>query len=238
MDPQDDRVEWALSQLVDHFLPATDYEDEFDAEARQDEVLERAHDTIDRCSSTADIYANPNWAVYFRYQPTETVLDIQHLGDLIKKKRADPISTAHRMNWQAAVIRDNPTTEQAKKFGSLYTRLLTQPVLSQKWGVLKFLLELSSSREEGGHASETVIVAHSSGERENDNEQAFSAAFSGQGLHRLPVRGAPQNTGEPEHQNGDQTGMLTKADLLAARGDGIGTPNIRMSSGCSHWFEE
>jgi hypothetical protein len=68
MDPQEERVESALSQLIDHFLPATEYEDESDAEARQDEVLERVQETIEG------------------YRPTETVVDIQHLGDLIKKK--------------------------------------------------------------------------------------------------------------------------------------------------------
>jgi ribosome maturation protein Sdo1 len=48
MDPhaQNERVETALSQLVDHLLPATEYEDESDAEARQDEVLERVHEII------------------------------------------------------------------------------------------------------------------------------------------------------------------------------------------------
>jgi len=45
----DDRVDSALTQLVEHFLPGTDYEDESDTEARQDEVLERVHGLIDGC---------------------------------------------------------------------------------------------------------------------------------------------------------------------------------------------
>ncbi|KAA8896888.1 Spc98 family-domain-containing protein [Sphaerosporella brunnea] len=187
MDPQDDRVESALSQLIDHFLPATEYEDESDAEARQDEILERVHATIER------------------HQPTDTVMDIQHLGDMIKKR----------------LIRDNTSTDKAKKFSSLYTRLLTQPVLSQKWGALKFLLELSGSREEGDRITETAAPVNSSIERQENDEQIFSMAFSGQGLHRLPVREVPHNMGDPESRIGSQEGMPTKSDLLAARGDSI-----------------
>jgi gamma-tubulin complex component 3 len=112
------------------------------------------------------------------------------------------------------VIRDNTSHDKAKKFGSLYSRLLTQPVLSKKAGVLKFLLELSGSQEEA--AAEAIISEHSSGDREDSDEQVIATAFSGQGLHRLPVRGAPQNTSDPEHESGP-----TKADLLAAKGDGI-----------------
>jgi gamma-tubulin complex component 3 len=129
------------------------------------------------------------------------------------------------------VIRDNTSSDQAKKFSSLYTRLLTQPVLSQKWGVLKFLLELSGSREEGGHAAGATISVHSSGDRapEDSDEQVVTAAFSGQGLHRLPVREAPQTVGDPGYEGGNQAGMPTKAEILAARGDGIGTSKIRVS---------
>jgi gamma-tubulin complex component 3 len=126
------------------------------------------------------------------------------------------------------VIRDNTSSDKAKKFSSLYTRLLTQPVLSQKWGVLKFLLELSGSREDGGHAAGATISVHSSGDRtpEDSDEQVVTAAFSGQGLHRLPVREAPQTVG---YEGGNQAGMPTKAEILSARGDGIGTSKIRVS---------
>jgi len=137
-----------------------------------------------------------------------------------------------------AVIRDNPTTEQAKRFSSLYTRLLTQSVLEQKWGVLKFLLEVSG-QQDGAAAAAVVATPRTPDaallavEREVVDEQIFSTAFSGQGLHRLPARDVPQDGGggslstEPD----DLLGQPTKADLLLKRGDGIGTTRSRSAVG-------
>ncbi|KAI5858067.1 Spc98 family-domain-containing protein [Tricharina praecox] len=188
----DDRVDSALTQLVEHLLPGTDYEDEAEIEARHDEVLERVHDLING------------------HRSADSVMDIQHVGDMIRGK----------------LIRDNPTTEQAKKFSSLYTRLLTQSVLAQKWGVLKFLLEVSGQEDNAAAATAVAVrtpdAVLPSAEREAEDEQIFSTAFSGQGLHRLPARGTPQDSGGGSFSTEpDMTGQPTKADLLLKRGDGI-----------------
>ncbi|KAG8625362.1 hypothetical protein KVT40_007113 [Elsinoe batatas] len=61
--------------------------------------------------------------------PTEkqTREDTSHAADLIRAK----------------LVRDTGRPEKATKFSSLYSRLLTQPVLGQKWGILYFLYRLA-----------------------------------------------------------------------------------------------
>ncbi|KAH6641724.1 Spc98 family-domain-containing protein [Chaetomium tenue] len=53
--------------------------------------------------------------------------DVNHASDLIKRK----------------LIQSNPS--QALRFSNLYTRLLSLPVLTQKWAILYLLLQLSDS---------------------------------------------------------------------------------------------
>ncbi|KAI9738322.1 MAG: Microtubule-nucleating Tub4p (gamma-tubulin) complex component [Cirrosporium novae-zelandiae] len=55
--------------------------------------------------------------------------DVNHAADLIKKK----------------LLRENASPDPAVKFSNLYSRLLTQPVLSQKWAILYLLYQLSGS---------------------------------------------------------------------------------------------
>jgi gamma-tubulin complex component 3 len=44
--------------------------------------------------------------------------------------------------------RENASPEKIVRFSNLYTRLLTQPVLSQKWGILYLLYKLGETEEE------------------------------------------------------------------------------------------
>lgn len=58
---------------------------------------------------------------------------MNHAADLIKKK----------------LIRENDRPDKAAKFSNLYSRLLSQPVLTQKWAILYFLYQLSDSGSAG-----------------------------------------------------------------------------------------
>lgn len=181
MDVQD-RVESALWQLVTGYLPALPNENEAETEMRQDDVLDRVQDIID---------SHPR---------SDTVMDMQHLGDIIKKK----------------LIRDHPTPEPASRFNTLYTRLLAQPVLSQKWGVLKFILELSGTEDEPVAAPETVpppVTAAMPDGEQVEEEVVFSKAFSSQGLHRLPMRNSLRNSGHFTRSKGTEV-ERPKAALL------------------------
>ena len=49
----------------------------------------------------------------------------------------------HNADDLGSVIRENPSPDKALRFSNLYSRLLTQPVLSQKWAILYFLHQLA-----------------------------------------------------------------------------------------------
>ncbi|KAF8538531.1 Spc98 family-domain-containing protein [Trichophaea hybrida] len=183
MTDQQERVESALLQLVETYLPGHEDEDESDVEARQDERVRRAMATIQK------------------YPQSDLVQDPQHLGDLIKKQ----------------LIRDNPSSDQAKRFSSLFTKLLSQNVLTKKWAVLKFLLELSNSPDEEAETPEPVLPAPASSELQDESEEVFSKAFGYQGLHRLPVRDAPQSSwgaGYSGEQRADEAGRQPSEQTL------------------------
>lgn len=64
-----------------------------------------------------------------RAEPTSIQPDVNHIADLIKRK----------------LVRENNNPDQALKFGNLFSRLLSQPVLSQKWAILYLIYLLSDS---------------------------------------------------------------------------------------------
>jgi gamma-tubulin complex component 3 len=69
---------------------------------------------------------------------------INNAPDLIKRK----------------LRRENASPDKAVRFSNLYSRLLTQPVLSQKWGILFLLYKLSASEDpvEGGGRSHSPLM--------------------------------------------------------------------------------
>ncbi|KAK3681468.1 Spc98 family-domain-containing protein [Podospora appendiculata] len=66
-------------------------------------------------------------SIFERPGSPEVSADVNHASDLIKRK----------------LIQSNPT--QALRFSNLYTRLLSLPVLNQKWAILYLLYQLSDS---------------------------------------------------------------------------------------------
>ena len=110
--------------------------------------------------------------------------DINHASDLIKPK----------------LIRENDTPEKALRYGNLYSRLLAQPVLSQKWAMLAFLFHMSNDspdarasrvaevRRGSREPLETASPAGAAAKPFVVDSPAFNAAFSKPGLLRLPER--------------------------------------------------
>lgn len=95
---------------------------------------------------------------------------------------------------RSKVLRENESPDKAVQFSNLYARLLTQPVLSQKWSILYLLHQLADSNPEGDDA---VLDGdqHSSGgglrsgrQKDRQDEQVFKDAFASAGLPRLPPR--------------------------------------------------
>lgn len=111
--------------------------------------------------------------------------DVNHASDLIKRK----------------LIQTNPS--QALRFSNLYTRLLSLPVLNQKWAILYLLYQLADSPD----PSEPVPLSplrqlrqpvYRESQRKQDKERqarasapareedAFKDAFAPDGLRKLP----------------------------------------------------
>ncbi|KAI9847121.1 MAG: Microtubule-nucleating Tub4p (gamma-tubulin) complex component [Thelocarpon superellum] len=129
--------------------------------------------------------------------------DVNHASDLIKKK----------------LIRDSTSPEKALRFSNLYSRLLTQPVLSQKWAILYFLYQLADAKPTQQYdlylppvaASPSLDQRSLSSSREMEPARpggepgtALSDAFSNQGLPRLPVREGGQR--DRLHADGELEG--------------------------------
>ncbi|KAK3678999.1 Microtubule-nucleating Tub4p (gamma-tubulin) complex component [Recurvomyces mirabilis] len=93
--------------------------------------------------------------------------DVNHAADRIKRR----------------LLRDTSDPERAARFGGLYSRLLAQPVLGQKWGILWFLERVAEYVEvgEGGGAVGGKGEEHG----EEDEEGVFDEAFARNGLPRM-----------------------------------------------------
>ena len=133
-------------------------------------------------------------------EPDASVLeDVNHAADLIKAK----------------FVREEGGPEKATVFGNLYSRLLSQPVLGQKWAILWFLMRVGEGESGGsqrqrhglGGANGSGSVAEEEDlpsarnsmahdvQREtkatqrrsfNVDSPAFNEAFSRNGLQRIP----------------------------------------------------
>jgi gamma-tubulin complex component 3 len=137
------RIDDALSQLVDALTPALpissvqddeDYSDPEEAlaaaeEYRHNAKLDHAWRTIDAHSSNPIDGGSPGPGG--RRGSLAGTENINNAPDLIKRK----------------LRRENASPDKAVRFSNLYSRLLTQPVLSQKWGILYLLYKLSENDE-------------------------------------------------------------------------------------------
>ena len=154
------------------------------------------------------------------------VADVNQASDLIKK-------------W---LIHNNPSPEKALRFTNLYSRLLSIPVISQKWAVLYFLYQL-------GDESQSVPLALPSpfktlkspfkrsrdSHRDTDEDEftklpghnlrkegkIIDEAFAPRGLKRLPTREGGQRDRKEEDEAftkkaaGQREGVALKTVLLA-----------------------
>lgn len=150
------RVGDALSRLIDSFIPPLTLAD-LDEEnyiATKEEVEEtlaaaeeqRHRDKLDRAWN---IIQNFNLARGADHLASSSLAeDINNASDLIKRK----------------LLRENATPDKAARFSNLYSRLLTQPLLNQKWAILYLLYSLSDSdgdkrNDDGGDRGRGVAAA-------------------------------------------------------------------------------
>ncbi|KAI9699697.1 MAG: Gamma-tubulin complex component 3 [Candelina mexicana] len=128
------------------------------------------------------------------------VSNANHASDLIKKK----------------LIQESSSPDKAIRFSNLYSRLLAQPVLSQKWAILYLLQKLShietplesqdhqrvsNTSIRGGrdilHTSRDPFLAGSGIQRNGESQPAFEEAFSTHGLPKMPAKDRGQRPEQP-----------------------------------------
>ena len=99
------------------------------------------------------------------------VEDVNHAADLIRRR-----------------LLQEQGVERATVFSNLYSRLLSQPVLGQKWAILYFLLRVSEVDEEGRREEDEAY--------EGDGP-AYSEAFARNGLPRMATRAEERDGPRP-----------------------------------------
>ncbi|KAL3432816.1 Spc98 family-domain-containing protein [Aspergillus tetrazonus] len=145
------RIDDALSQLVDSLappLPPSAITDEYSDDAEEtlaaaeeqyhQRLLDHAWRTIDSHTNSADNPAAPS-----------RNLGIGRRGSLTGATGAESINNAADL-IKRKLLRENESPDKAVRFSNLYSRLLTQPVLSQKWGILYLLYRLSRTENAEG----------------------------------------------------------------------------------------
>ncbi|EEH44328.2 uncharacterized protein PADG_00617 [Paracoccidioides brasiliensis Pb18] len=156
------RIEDALSALVDSFIPATTFspttrrnEDDEDlsetsveeyARLEAAEADERRHKRcMDMVWRILDSQAAGTGAGNGNPNPNSNAAGIE-LGGAVS---ADVINNAPDL-IKRKLLRENASPDKAVRFSNLYSRLLTQPVLGQKWAILYLLYRIG---ENGGAAT-------------------------------------------------------------------------------------
>lgn len=221
------RVDDALSQLVDSLTPALpisaisdeeDYSDPEEALAAAEErrhhiQLERAWRILDTHSSANATDPGSPAGLGGRRGSLAGTENVNNAPDLIKRK----------------LRRENASPDKAVRFSNLYSRLLTQPVLSQKWGILYLLYKLSENDEavpevgersrsplmEEGHL-QNMLGRGASRPRRGTNSRAVESeddegpAISSSASQRVPLSSRPERHSslrhDPERDGAEQVG--------------------------------
>ncbi|EEA27439.1 Microtubule-nucleating Tub4p (gamma-tubulin) complex component [Talaromyces marneffei ATCC 18224] len=142
------RVDDALSQLVDSLLPpippsalGDDFSgDEEDALAAAEE--QRLQERLGRAWRILDVVGADKEQVGIDGNWGSAAENINNASDLIKRK----------------LLRENASPDKAVRFSNLYSRLLTQPVLGQKWAILYLLYRLSEQEGDDNVGEEDTMT--------------------------------------------------------------------------------
>ncbi|KAJ5717590.1 hypothetical protein N7488_003236 [Penicillium malachiteum] len=223
------RIDDALSQLVDSLTPALpitaiqeeDYSNPEEAlaaaeERRHNAYLERAWRILDtHVSSSAADTGSPSG----RRGSLAGTENVNNAADLIKRK----------------LRRENASPELAVKFSNMYSKLLTQPVLSQKWGILYLLYKLSEDNEGFGEqpygersrsplmddgnlqnmlGPRAPLPRRGTGPRAIDSDDE-GPAVSSSASQRVPLSSKPERQSSLRHEGLEQSTVRSRATSRA-----------------------
>ncbi|GKT90889.1 spc97/spc98 family protein [Colletotrichum tofieldiae] len=183
------RIAGAVDSLIAHLIPNDPHEDDAAAQERHDSCFELVKSLLEAGYTIPRLH----WALSLTEavpQPRVPAIssDVNHASDLIKRK----------------LIQSNPT--QALRFSNLYTRLLSLPVLGQKWAILYLLYQLADSPDPNeplplpppNPPSQTQRDPFKKHDRERSSknstpisrqeEEQFNDAFAPEGLKKFPPK--------------------------------------------------
>lgn len=137
-----------MSQLVDSLLPpispsafGDDFSgDEEDAVAAAEE--QRLQEHLGRAWRILDVVGAEKDQAGIDGSGGSAAENINNASDLIKRK----------------LLRENASPDKAVRFSNLYSRLLTQPVLGQKWAILYLLYRLSEQGDGENNREEDAVT--------------------------------------------------------------------------------
>ncbi|CZT00719.1 probable spindle pole body component alp6 [Rhynchosporium agropyri] len=144
------------------------------------------------------------------------IADVNQASDLIKKR----------------LIQTNPSPDKALRFTNLYSRLLSIPVINQKWAVLYFLYQLSDYQLKASPVLTSPFKSPVKNKRRSRNfeseqrspeqsqireARSISEAFAPEGLKKLPQREEGQRDRKEEAQ------AFTKSAALQREGVALKT---------------
>lgn len=215
------RVEDALSQLIDSLVSRASVADDDDEGAddenaadqqRHRRALERAWRTIDGHSATAvgpSGDAGPDSSP--APPPASSMADVvNNAPDMIKRK----------------LLREHASPDRAVRFSNLYSRLLTQPVLGQKWAILYLLLRISGEEEEeeaGGDGKDAGVQGEEAPPpRDNVGRARSSALVDDAGEAGVSSKGGAQTDDgrrSPLLEEHQLDNMLGNRDKSRSKGD-------------------
>lgn len=201
------RIDDALSQLIDSLTPPLTLsnltEEEYTTSSDPEDLLaaaeeNRHHAHLARAWQVLDSHATPT--------ANDLSLPIGPAGYGIRNLADGNINNASDL-IKRKLLRGNAGPDRALRFSNLYSRLLTQPVLSQKWGILYLLSRLSVigggaedfQIEEGEEEEDEGMVEegqdHSDEELVDEGEDAGRSPLMGSGnLQQMMLNGRQQRT--------------------------------------------
>ncbi|EDN02187.1 predicted protein [Histoplasma mississippiense (nom. inval.)] len=154
------RIEDALSQLVDSLIPATiprrNEDDETLSETSTDEYarLEAAEADEQRHRRCLEMA----WRVLDSHTAAAAAASSTGIGGSGGVVSADVINNAPDL-IKRKLLRENASPDKAVRFSNLYSRLLTQPVLGQKWAILYLLYRIGEGNGPAGRSGGAETAA-------------------------------------------------------------------------------
>ncbi|KAL9054851.1 MAG: hypothetical protein Q9162_003883 [Coniocarpon cinnabarinum] len=185
----EERIESALSQLVERLQPSTEHEDEVASDERYFRAFDAAKEIIQSVEAPAIAH------------------DENHIADLIRRR----------------LVQENDLPQVALQFSNLFSRLLSRPVLNQKWAILYLLNSLSGTSRISERNDQTSPVRHQNPVELNGNarHERLSPLDPRNGGERLDQRSPfHARTGDGESRAFDET--FSRRGLAVNPGE---TPN-------------